>query len=219
MNRVFLLVFFTLSIMSFGQKTKTIRSNGESTYEIYEVLKKKKKRRNIEHGSYKKYSSDDSLLVEGYYTKGQKSGEWSFYSWKGVLKKKYDYDNQEITYYNPKADTVTNLIRVNGELKRVILDWPPHYKGGDDERMRIIQENIEYPMKAIDNGESGTVEVCFFLTPDGKAIDHYVKQSVSTSLDEEALRVVKLLVDWKPAKYKGKPIELLITVPITFRLG
>ena len=36
--------------------------------------------------------------------------------------------------------------------------------------------------------------------------------------DEEALRVVQSMPNWKPGKQRGKPVRVKYTVPVNFRL-
>jgi protein TonB len=36
--------------------------------------------------------------------------------------------------------------------------------------------------------------------------------------DEEALRVVKAMPNWKPGKQNGKPVRVLFTLPIVFKI-
>lgn len=208
---IFLLIVSTLS---FGQKTKTLGIRGSKYYEIYDVLKKGK---DIKHGSYKKYRNDDTLVVQGTYSFGKRVGVWSYYGWKGELNKQYDYEKSKIIYYNPQADTTTDIVRINGVEQRVRLEWPPEYSLGENERAKFIQENIVYPERARELGESGTVYVTFFLTKDGLAEDFKVRKGVSTSLNDEALRVVKLIPNhWNPARYKGENVDVLMTMPINF---
>ena len=43
-------------------------------------------------------------------------------------------------------------------------------------------------------------------------------RSADSSLDEEALRIIKTLPRWKPGTLKGKAEGVELTVPVTFRL-
>ena len=217
MKSLALLTLLSITFLTFGQETKSIRNKGKNHYDIYEVLKKKKK---IKHGLYEKYWNNDSLIMRGYYSNGEKTGIWEYFGYKGELKKKYDYDKYELIYFNSKADTVTDVIRENGQLIRVIIDLPPQYEGGDLKFRQFINESIEYPIEAVEMGIQGTVKICFYVTTEGIAVDHYIKESKDSYLDKEALRVVKLLPHpWIPAKVNGEPVEILITLPVVFKLG
>lgn len=43
-------------------------------------------------------------------------------------------------------------------------------------------------------------------------------KSISPTFDEEAIRVVKSMPKWNPAKQNGKAVKTKYTVPVTFRL-
>jgi periplasmic protein TonB len=43
-------------------------------------------------------------------------------------------------------------------------------------------------------------------------------KGVSTELNEEAMRVVKTLPEFKPGKQGGKPVPVWYMVPITFAM-
>ncbi|EXZ19479.1 gram-negative bacterial tonB family protein [Bacteroides fragilis str. J-143-4] len=43
-------------------------------------------------------------------------------------------------------------------------------------------------------------------------------RSVEPSLDKEALRIIKMLPQWKPGTLKGKAVKVKYTVQVTFKL-
>jgi protein TonB len=38
-------------------------------------------------------------------------------------------------------------------------------------------------------------------------------------LNEEAMRVVRLMPKWEPGTRKGKPVRVLFNMPVSFKLG
>ena len=60
--------------------------------------------------------------------------------------------------------------------------------------------------------------ISFFVEPDGSLSDIEVVRKVDPLLDEEALRVVKAMPKWIPAKQNNTPIRAKMTMPIEFRL-
>ena len=56
------------------------------------------------------------------------------------------------------------------------------------------------------------------IEKDGSISDVKISRSVDPSLDREALRVVKAMPKWTPAKLKGKPVRTKCSIPIVFRL-
>ena len=65
-----------------------------------------------------------------------------------------------------------------------------------------------------------TIMLCsFVITKEGKVTDaHVVKSSGTESLDNEALRVVNNMPDWKPGKENGEPVNVHYTIPVVFKL-
>lgn len=60
--------------------------------------------------------------------------------------------------------------------------------------------------------------ISFFVEPDGSLSDIEIVRKVNPELDEEALRVVKAMPKWFPAKQNSTPIRAKMTMPIEFRL-
>jgi len=94
----------------------------------------------------------------------------------------------------------------------------PEFPGGQSALDEFIAENIEYPPSPYENGIWGTVIVNFIISKTGKVTDVKLDRGVDPALDEEALRIVGLLPDWKPGTLNGKPVEVSYTVPVNFVL-
>ncbi|MDD2687779.1 MAG: TonB family protein, partial [Bacteroidales bacterium] len=56
------------------------------------------------------------------------------------------------------------------------------------------------------------------VEPDGRITNVKIIRGKVQSLDEEALRVTKMMPRWKPGKQRGKPVRVQFTMPITFLL-
>ena len=94
----------------------------------------------------------------------------------------------------------------------------PMFPGGEEAMMKFIQNNIEYPQKSVDAGEQGIVYAQFVVYKDGHLGEFRIMRGVSTSLDKETLRLLKLMPNWVPGKQKGKLVNVRYTLPIYFRL-
>ena len=92
------------------------------------------------------------------------------------------------------------------------------FPGGTKELMLYLAENIEYPEKAMDEGIQGRVLVRFVVRKDGSIVDAMVRRGVDPLLDEEAIRVVKNMPDWIPARCHGKAVSSYFNVPVSFKL-
>ncbi len=94
----------------------------------------------------------------------------------------------------------------------------PEFPGGQMAMQRFISENVEYPKSAKKNKEEGKVFVQFIIEGDGSLFDIKVVRGVSEALDNEAIRVVKLMPKWSPGESHGKVVRVKYTLPISFRL-
>ena len=97
-------------------------------------------------------------------------------------------------------------------------DQDPSFPGGDLACMEWLRDNIKYPAEAIEKGIEGRVIVTFVVTKDGKITNAEVVRSSDPLLNEEALRVLRFMPDWIPAKRNGQNVDLQYTLPLTFRL-
>jgi protein TonB len=100
----------------------------------------------------------------------------------------------------------------------ISTDDMPGYAGGDEARIKFLQQNIKYPEEAKVNGQQGKVFVTFIVNEDGRLSGLKVLRGVSKSIDDEALRVIGMMPPWSPGKVKGKPVKCQFVLPIKFTL-
>ena len=67
-----------------------------------------------------------------------------------------------------------------------------------------IQNQVNYPSEAIEMGAQGVVYVKFIVNKDRAVVNPEVRRGVSESLDNEALRVVKMMPKWIPGEQDEK---------------
>jgi protein TonB len=95
----------------------------------------------------------------------------------------------------------------------------PSYPGGEAALRKFIEENIEYPQRAMDNDAEGTVTVYFAVDEEGKIYTPTIISSkIGYGLEEEAMRVVNKMPKWNPGQIKGKNVKTKFTLPITYQI-
>ena len=99
-----------------------------------------------------------------------------------------------------------------------LVDEMPRFPGGVVKMMEFLAKNVQYPKDAIAKGISGKVVVQVIVRSDGTTTGHKVVKWVNPSLDEEALRVARMMPKWTPGKIKGKAVSCVFSFPIQFRL-
>lgn len=109
-----------------------------------------------------------------------------------------------------------------GKTVYYVVEEQPTFWGSESELEKYIKDNIKYPEKAREDGIEGTVFVEFVVGADGKVRDVETSEAtgddVKQYLSEEAARVVSSMPDWVPGKQKGKPVDVRLSLPITFQL-
>lgn len=94
----------------------------------------------------------------------------------------------------------------------------PHFPGGDTELYKFISQNLKYPVVAQENGIQGLVVIGFMVKKDGSIDKPRVVRWLDPSCDKEALRVVKAMPKWLPAKQNGVAVDFEYIVPIRFQI-
>lgn len=82
-----------------------------------------------------------------------------------------------------------------------------------------LVSHLRYPDEARESGTEGRSVIQFVVNEDGSISGvEVVRTAGSSSLDQEAKRVVSNMPRWKPGKQQGKAVKVYFTLPITFKL-
>lgn len=103
-------------------------------------------------------------------------------------------------------------------------------KGTDKEKedcakkkmLEYIYKNLKYPAIARENGIEGQVVLQFVVDKNGSITDTKILRDISGGCGEAAEKVVKSMNDmgskWIPGKQRGRPVKVLYTLPVKFKL-
>lgn len=101
----------------------------------------------------------------------------------------------------------------------VIVDELPEFPdGGQAGLMRYLTQHIRYPAYAQQRNLQGYVVCQFLVGEDGSISDVRVLQGVHPVLDNEAVRVLRVMPRWKPGRLRGKPVRVCYSLPVVFKL-
>lgn len=217
MNKAILFLVTIIPTFLFGQDVKKVTD--KENHETFYVLKSDK---TTKHGEYKKFSYKHKLLVRGFYKQGVKDSIWECYDLDGQLTLKYNYTSNQLIFHKPNDIVEGKKYKIiNGNSgSNTTLTRPPIFLGGDDLMLSEIIENIQYPYAAKENGKEGTVNVLFTVDKYGKTSNFRVEKPLGYGMDEEAIRVLKLLPDnWLPGNLNGQPVDVEVSYPISYNLG
>ena len=101
-----------------------------------------------------------------------------------------------------------------------VVEEMPEFPGGAMEMMKYIQKNIQYPQMAKEAGLSGKCFLKFVVNGSGNITDVTVLKGVPGcgECDREAIRVVKSMPKWKPAKMTGRSVKCYFNLPFSFKI-
>ena len=111
-------------------------------------------------------------------------------------------------------------INLNGDDEEVlrIVEQLPEYPGGMVEFVKWLTATLKYPDDALQRRMQGKVMISFIVEKDGTLTGLKVIKSAGKIFDDEALRVARLMPQWKPGKADGKPCRSMIAIPIVFEM-
>ena len=96
------------------------------------------------------------------------------------------------------------------------IETRPSFPGGYKALQEFIEKEKKYPDEALKKREEGAVYVVFTVDTLGNVVHPKVATSVSPSLDREALRIVRKMPKWIPAREGNKKINMDFTLIIGF---
>ena len=100
-----------------------------------------------------------------------------------------------------------------------VVEVLPEFPGGEEARMKYMVENIKYPEEARKKGIQGTAYVTFVVEKDGSISNVKVLRGFDKACDEESVRVIKNMPNWKPGNQRGEAVRVQFNLPIKFALG
>lgn len=100
-----------------------------------------------------------------------------------------------------------------------LVEEKPSFMGGDANAFsKWVNERLQYPEIAKENGIQGRVLLQFVVGADGKVSNVKVVRGVDPSLDKEAVRVVQSSPNWSPGKQRDRAVKVTYTFPVIFQL-
>jgi len=94
----------------------------------------------------------------------------------------------------------------------------PEFLGGEDAMYSFIAKTAIYPTDAYQQKKQGKVFVEFIVETNGQLSDVKIVKGLFPSLDNEALRIIKGMPNWKPGKQKGERVRVYHSLPVEFTL-
>jgi TonB family protein len=162
------------------------------------------------HGKFREWFPSGQLKKEGTYTFYQLQDTLKTYYLTGVLRRQDVYEKDSLISGHCYA-------KDSSEIAYFPYEQMPEFEGGQKEMFQFLMKNVKYPKDARENGVEGTVYVGFVVSKTGEIEDVKIRRGFKL-LNEEAIRVVKLMPKWKAGKQDGELVSVSYTLPIKFKL-
>lgn len=162
------------------------------------------------HGQFKYYRPNGKLDSEGYYSNDVADGEWRFYFPNGVLSSIETYEKGvciKRNYWNEDGSELFDF----KQAERLM----PIYDGGQEKINEYIRRNLTVPAEVSKNKLSGKLVVSFWIDEDGSVINPKIEESLNANIDNQVLKLVSAMSNWKPARQHNRPFKQMYILPVT----
>lgn len=99
----------------------------------------------------------------------------------------------------------------------LVADEMPSFPGGAAAFQQFLKAKIKYPEEALQRNLSGKVHVSFVVDEEGRILNSQIVRGLGGGLNEEALRLVRIMPWWTPGRVNGQPVRVACTLPIEFK--
>ena len=156
------------------------------------------------------YDINYYYIESGSYQNHKKNREWKglYLSGKPYYQETWlEGELEEGTSYEEDSDK---------KYTYTIFQEIPEFVGGQKAMASFLKTNFKYPKQALRKSIKGKVLVRFVVDTLGIIKDVTVINPVHPLLDEEAVRLVKLMPNWKAGIQRGKKVAVYFLLPIVF---
>lgn len=104
---------------------------------------------------------------------------------------------------------------------RRVMDFTetmPVFPGGNLELTKYIRRHVQYPYIARSRRIEGRVYVRFIVNEYGRVTSPTIIRGIHSSLNAEALRIVRNMPRWTPGYHRGRAVSVYYIVPVDFYL-
>ena len=116
-----------------------------------------------------------------------------------------------------------------------VVEQMPRFPGCEDKKtdkeraecakikmLEYLYSNLKYPGLARENGVEGQVVIQFVVEKDGSIKDIVILRDIGAGCGEAAQNVINSMNNmgqkWTPGKQRGRPVKVLFTLPVRFKI-
>ena len=135
---------------------------------------------------------------------------------------KYGYINTNTSFISSKLGLDSIVPVSNDSISTDYEDYPifvyDDVPSTKKDLRKFIKKHMNYPPEALRDSLEGLVYVECIVDTLGFTINHKIIRGVRQDIDDEALRIARLIKFDKPALQRGKPVRVKYYFPIQFKL-
>lgn len=98
------------------------------------------------------------------------------------------------------------------------VEQQAEFPGGTAAMYKFLNKNQKYPASARRMGVEGKVFVKFIVDREGAISNIEIVKGINADLDNEAIRLIKIMPPWKPGKQNGRSVKSQFVLPVYFKL-
>lgn len=166
----------------------------------------------VRTGQYSFYTPGGKPYASGFFSNNIPFRVWSFFDDEGQVVSSVNY-SAAIQFMKNFGDIDLGEDSVQHAKKS-----PKFGKKGMKEFLSFIQENAIYPPFSMINNEEGKVVCQFVIDKTGQIINARIVEGLNEDFDLEVIRLLSLSPKWKPGMNNRKPVNVMYTIPIHFRI-
>lgn len=222
------LLLLVMAIASKAQKIDTVYFNANwektdnSSYDYYRIAERENNLFFV-----KDYYKSNQLQMKGVFKSLDpeiKQGNFVWYFPNGKVSKKSYFENNIIkkTKIWNKNGELINVNRsvfwadayITGTFKE--MDSKPTFPSGEIEMNKFIYDNLKYPEEMSGQKITGSVTLKFTVSIKGEITNIKVRKTLHPTLDNEAIRVLKMMPRWQPARQNNHFVKMQATQTFNF---
>lgn len=97
-------------------------------------------------------------------------------------------------------------------------DMPLDFRRLQSSIVRYVYQNVRYPEIAYKQKIEGRVVFSLIINTDGSTSDISLEEQNYVFFEQEALRVLRSMPAWEPARKDGAPVKVKFVIPVSFTL-
>lgn len=138
----------------------------------------------------------------------KKNGKWAFFE-----NGKLNYDKKKIIF------TIPDRFPMFEKCTNISPEYKTSKACADKKLLEYINQNIEYPSKAVDENIEGMVVISFVVTDKGEIENIKILRDIGGGCGDAAKKLFINQKNWVPAIHDGEKVYSKYNIPIRFKLS